>query len=187
MSETRVDEIIKKLALTERVEEKDIPEIDLYMDQVIQLFESKLGENKRFEDDKILTKTMINNYAKGKLLMDIKNKKYSKEHIILMCFIYNMKGILALGDIKLALEKIVLEYNKGEISSKEIRNLYDIYLKGQEKNLKDVKEEVNLDLKNLGEEFDSLKEEEKKLLLSSMLVDKANIYKKLAEKILDGE
>lgn len=182
-----LNDLLEDLNLDNKIILEDIPEIDLYMDQVIQLFESKLGENKRFEDDKILTKTMINNYAKGKLLMDIKNKKYSKEHIILMCFIYNMKGILALGDIKLALEKIVLEYNKGEISSKEIRNLYDIYLKGQEKNLKDVKEEVNLDLKNLGEEFDSLKEEEKKLLLSSMLVDKANIYKKLAEKILDGE
>ena len=182
-----LNDLLESLNLDNNINLEDIPELDLYMDQVIQLFENKLGGNKRFEEDKILTKTMINNYAKGKLLMDIKNKKYSKEHIILMCFIYNMKGILALGDIKLALEKIVLEYNKGEISSKEIRNLYDIYLKGQEKNLKDVKEEVNLDLKNLGEEFDSLKEEEKKLLLSSMLVDKANIYKKLAEKILDGE
>ena len=49
MIETRVDEIIKKLALTERVEEKDIPEIDLYMDQVIQIFEQKLSSSKRKE------------------------------------------------------------------------------------------------------------------------------------------
>ena len=75
MIETRVDEIIKKLALTERVEEKDIPEIDLYMDQVIQIFEQKLSSSKRKENDKVLTKTMINNYAKAKLLMSIKNKK----------------------------------------------------------------------------------------------------------------
>ena len=78
MNETRVDEIIKKLALTERVEEKDIPEIDLYMDQVIQIFEQKLSNSKRKDSDKVLTKTMINNYAKAKLLMSIKNKKYSK-------------------------------------------------------------------------------------------------------------
>ena len=66
MSETRVDEIIKKLALTERVEEKDIPEIDLYMDQVIQIFEQKLSSSKRKENDKVLTKTMkvINEYKK---------------------------------------------------------------------------------------------------------------------------
>ena len=43
------------------------------MDQVIQLFESKLSEQKRNDDEKILTKTMINNYAKGKVI--IANKK----------------------------------------------------------------------------------------------------------------
>ena len=75
MNETSIDEIIKKLALTERVEEKDIPEIDLYMDQVIQIFEQKLSNSKRKDSDKVLTKTMINNYAKAKLLMSIKNKK----------------------------------------------------------------------------------------------------------------
>ena len=84
MNETSIDEIIKKLALTERVEEKDIPEIDLYMDQVIQIFEQKLSNSKRKDSDKVLTKTMINNYAKAKLLMSIKNKKYSKEHLLLM-------------------------------------------------------------------------------------------------------
>ena len=165
-----LNDLLESLNLDNNINLEDIPELDLYMDQVIQLFENKLGGNKRFEEDKILTKTMINNYAKGKLLMDIKNKKYSKEHIILMCFIYNMKGILALSDIKLALGDIV-----------------EGYLKGQEKNIEDIKQEINIDLNNLGEEFNSLESSEKKLLLSAMLVDKANIYKKLAEKILDSE
>ena len=93
MNETSIDEIIKKLALTERVEEKDIPEIDLYMDQVIQIFEQKLSNSKRKDSDKVLTKTMINNYAKAKLLMSIKNKKYSKEHLLLMSMIYDLKGL----------------------------------------------------------------------------------------------
>ena len=179
-----LNDLLESLNLDNNINLEDIPELDLYMDQVIQLFENKLGGNKRFEEDKILTKTMINNYAKGKLLMDIKNKK---EHIILMCFIYNMKGILALSDIKLALGDIVEGYNKEEFNSEDIRKLYKIYLKGQEKNIEDIKQEINIDLNNLGEEFNSLESSEKKLLLSAMLVDKANIYKKLAEKILDSE
>ena len=182
-----LNDLLESLNLDNNINLEDIPELDLYMDQVIQLFENKLGGNKRFEEDKILTKTMINNYAKGKLLIDIKNKKYSKEHIILMCFIYNMKGILALSDIKLALGDIVEGYNKEECNSEDIRKLYKIYLKGQEKNIEDIKQEINIDLNNLGEEFNSLESSEKKLLLSAMLVDKANIYKKLAEKILDSE
>ena len=99
-------EILNSLKLGSNIKLDEIPEIDLYMDQVIQLFESKLSEQKRNEDEKILTKTMINNYAKGKLLLPIKNKKYSKEHIILMSLIYNLKGALSINDIKLSLEKL---------------------------------------------------------------------------------
>ena len=66
-------EILNSLHLESNIKLDEIPEIDLYMDQVIQLFESKLSEQKRNEDEKILTKTMINNYAKGKVV--ITNKK----------------------------------------------------------------------------------------------------------------
>ncbi len=62
------EELIAKfqeLKLEEQITLEDIPEIDLYMDQVIQLFESNLGSAKRTEEDKVLTKTMINNYSKG--------------------------------------------------------------------------------------------------------------------------
>lgn len=179
--------LIDELKLDKTIKLNDIPELDLYMDQVIQLFENEFAETKRFEDDKILTKTMINNYAKGKLLMDIKNKKYSKEHIILMSLIYNMKGILALNDIKLALGDIVERYNKEEVSKEEIRNLYNLYLLGHEKNISDIKENLNIHIDNLGDGFKDLEKNEKKMLLASILVDKANMYKRIAEKILDEE
>ncbi len=60
-----INEILNGLILENNIKLDEIPEIDLYMDQVIQLFESKLSAQKRNEDEKILTKTMINNYAKG--------------------------------------------------------------------------------------------------------------------------
>ena len=71
----KLDEIIASLGLENQLMLEEIPSIDLYMDQVIQLFENKFSELKRNDEDKILTKTMINNYAKGKLLFPIKNKK----------------------------------------------------------------------------------------------------------------
>ena len=100
-------EILNNLSLESNIKLEEVPEIDLYMDQVIQLFESKLSNQKRNDEEKILTKTMINNYAKGKLLLPIKNKKYSKEHIILMSLIYNLKGALSINDIKLCLDEII--------------------------------------------------------------------------------
>ena len=82
-----INSLVEDVKINNFITLEDIPDIDLYMDQVIQLFENKLGYLKRNEEDKILTKTMINNYSKGNLFMDIKNKKYSKNHIILIILI----------------------------------------------------------------------------------------------------
>ncbi|MBF9672487.1 DUF1836 domain-containing protein, partial [Streptococcus pseudopneumoniae] len=78
----------------------DIPSIDLYMDQIISLIDNKLSANKRFESDKILTKTMINNYSKEGLIKPVKGKKYTKEQILQMIIIYSMKNKLTIQEIK---------------------------------------------------------------------------------------
>ena len=79
---------------------EDLPNIELYMDQVTTFLEEQLKNTKRFEDDKIFTKTMINNYAKNRLLPAPVRKKYSKEHILLLLFIYYYKNLLSIGDIE---------------------------------------------------------------------------------------
>ena len=73
---------------------EEIPDIPLYMDQVTTFMDSQLASTKRYEDDKILTKTMINNYAKNNLLPPPNKKKYSKEHVLALLFIYYFKNIL---------------------------------------------------------------------------------------------
>ncbi len=79
---------------------EDIPDIDLYMDQVTTFMEQKLASMTRDpENDKILTKTMINNYAKMGLLIPPVKKKYSREHMIYLLMIYYMKNFLTTGDI----------------------------------------------------------------------------------------
>ena len=79
---------------------EQVPALDLYMDQVLTLFNDGLSDNKRHPDDKLLTKTMINNYSKEKLLHPIKGKKYSHQHIMQMLCVYQLKQTLALGDVK---------------------------------------------------------------------------------------
>lgn len=73
-------EILNNLSLESNIKLEEVREIDLYMDQVIQLFESKLNNQKRNDEEKILTKTMINNYAKGKLLLPIKIKIFKRTY-----------------------------------------------------------------------------------------------------------
>lgn len=98
--ENYLDSILESLSRIDYIKPEDIPNIDLYMDQVTTFMDSHLESTKRFSDDKILTKTMINNYAKNNLLPPPIKKKYSKEHILLLIFIYYFKNILSINDIQ---------------------------------------------------------------------------------------
>ena len=80
---------------------EDIPKIDLYMDQVLTFLGERLRRTARKSDaDKLLTKTMINNYVKNKVMIPPVKKKYSRDHILLLLVIYYMKSFLAIDDIR---------------------------------------------------------------------------------------
>ena len=101
----------------------DIPNIELYMDQVTTFMDEHLKSYKRFDDDKLLTKTMINNYTKNNLLPSPNKKKYSKEHMLLLIFIYYFKSFLSISDIQTIFGPLTEKFY-GENHS---INLEDIY------------------------------------------------------------
>lgn len=115
--------IFAKIAELDYIKPDEIPNIDLYMDQVTTFMEENLASTKRHEDDKILTKTMINNYAKNRLLPAPVRKKYSKEHILLLLFIYYYKNLLSIGDI----EQLFRPVTEQHFNAEEGLNLSDIY------------------------------------------------------------
>ena len=57
-------DLLEQLKSIDYIKPVDIPNIDLYMDQITTFMDEQLAASKRYESDKILTKTMINNYAK---------------------------------------------------------------------------------------------------------------------------
>lgn len=85
---------------------EEIPAIDLYLDQIISLVTDKRMEGSAHYRDRELTKTMINNYSKDGLIAPIKGKKYSKEHIIQMLLVYDLKNTLSIGEIKRILQNV---------------------------------------------------------------------------------
>ena len=97
--------------------------IDLYMDQVTTFMDSQLETSKRHADDKILTKTMINNYAKNNLLPPPEKKKYTKEHVLTLIFIYYFKNILSISDIQSILNPITDKYF-GKDGSYSLEDIY---------------------------------------------------------------
>jgi predicted DNA-binding protein YlxM (UPF0122 family) len=187
MNDFNIDNYINSQKSSDNINLDDFPEIDLYMDQVMQLFESKLSYTKRNPDDKILTKTMINNYAKDDLLMKIKNKKYTKNHLILIGLIYNLKGALSLTDIKTILTPIINSFEKEQ--DYPLHDIYQSFLDIYDLNLEDIRSSSNKIYENIKQLVDNkngtLGDYEEKLLLVFAYTSMSNLYRRMSEKLID--
>ena len=84
----------------------EIPSIDLYLDQITSLMAGKLEDGSPRFSDRVLTKTMINNYSKDGLISPVKGKKYSKDQILQMLIVYSLKNTLSIGEIKRILQSV---------------------------------------------------------------------------------
>lgn len=180
--------IIEILTQIDYVHSNDIPNIDLYMDQVTTFMDSHLASTKRYSDDKILTKTMINNYTKNNLLPPSNKKKYSKEHVLLLILIYYLKSFLSIKDIETLLGPIKEQY----FSAKEGLDLTDIYeeiFKSQNAQLTSMIEEIKEAFAQSEQTFaDAPKDERDTLQIFALLCSLSfDVYvkKMLIEKILD--
>ena len=122
-TESMIRNILERVSRIGYVKPEDIPNIDLYMDQVTTFMEAQLAHSKRYTDDKILTKTMINNYAKNNLLPSPEKKRYTREHMLMLIFIYYFKNILSINDIQSLLGPLTDRYFRSENDM----NLTDIY------------------------------------------------------------
>ncbi|MFN4215401.1 MULTISPECIES: DUF1836 domain-containing protein [Exiguobacterium] len=154
-----------------------LPTIDLYMDQVIQLFEQHYGKMKRDETETILTKTMINNYAKGKLFHPVKNKKYTNEHLMLLSLIYEMKGLLSINDIKETLRP--LNESDEEFS---LEDFYDAYQVQKVQNMQAFEAQAETLLANVRtNETNGIQQS----LAIASAVHMSHLFQRLAEQLID--
>lgn len=134
-------ELQKKLKSIDYIKTEDIPNIGLYMDQITTFMDEQLQACKRYEDDKILTKTMINNYAKNNLLPPPEKKKYSKEHVLTLLFIYYFKNLLSISDIQSILNPLTDHYfgNKDGFTMENVYNeVFRLETEESSKLLKDL-------------------------------------------------
>ena len=136
-----LNSILDSLTNIDYIRAEEIPNINLYMDQVTTFMDEQLASTKRYEDDKILTKTMINNYAKNHLLPPPVKKKYSREHVLILIFIYYFKNILSIKDIETVLKPLTEKYFSGE-SSMDLASIYREICEIEQDRVEPLKETV---------------------------------------------
>lgn len=187
-----LSELLENLKKIDHVKPEDIPSIDLYMDQITTFMDSQLADFKRHEDDKILTKTMINNYAKNDLLPPPVKKKYSKEHVLTLIFIYYFKNILSISDIQSILNPITDKYfGKSDESNYSLEDIYREVFSLEYRETMRIMKDLTKKISASQQTFPDASEEEAELLRNfsfiCMLSYDVYVKKTLIEKMIDRE
>ena len=192
-----VGKILAGFSVTEA---DDIPKIDLYMDQVLTFLSERLRRTvRKSEADKLLTKTMINNYVKNKVLIPPVKKKYGRDHILLLMLIYYMKNFLAIDDIRKIVEPVSEKYARPTTKSAEqltgrkhrysMTDVYTEVFNHVSMNVERFPEEVSKILDETDQAFMNAPEEDLEMLRRFNVICQlsADIYlrKLLIEKLLD--
>lgn len=189
-----LNSILSSISRIDYIRPNEIPNIDLYMDQVTTFMEEQLKRTKRYEEDKILTKTMINNYAKNNLLPPPVKKKYSKEHVLVMIFIYYFKNILSIKDIESVLTPITEKtFDKKE--SLDMTSVYEEICQMEKSRIDDLKKDVTNSYELAMDSFSELPPEEKEYLqlfaficnLSFDVYVKKQIIEKMIDDLADAD
>lgn len=158
-----INSILESVSRMDYIKPEDIPNIDLYMDQVTTFMEEQLSSTKRYEDDKILTKTMINNYAKNKLLPSPEKKRYSREHVLMLIFIYYFKNILSISDIQTLLTPLTEKYFKS-MTEKDMTYIYNEVFSMENEQIESLKKDLLRKYKASQETFSDANEKDQEAL-----------------------
>ncbi len=184
-----INSILAGVSRIDYIKPEDIPNIELYMDQVTTFMEEQLASTKRYDEDKILTKTMINNYAKNKLLPPPEKKRYSREHILMLIFIYYFKNILSINDIRTLLTPIAEKYFKS-MTDKDMTYIYNEVFSMEKEQIESLKKDLLRKYKTAQNTFeDADKEDQENLKRFSFICQLSfDVYikKMMIEHLIDG-
>jgi len=133
-----------------RVKEEDFPDMDIYMDQAETFMNKELSIYKKREKDKVITKTMIGNYVKHNMLPRPVNKRYSKDHLVLLTLIYYLKGTFQMEEIEKLIKPLIDNYNSEFDEKFDLSSLYTAIFRVQA-------EEQELLPENLSDTIDKIK------------------------------
>ncbi len=184
-----LNSILKSLDQVDYIKPEEVPNIELYMDQVTTFMDEHLSSTKRYSEDKILTKTMINNYTKNNLLPPSVKKKYSREHVLLLIFIYYFKNILSIKDIETLLKPLKEKYFSND-SSVKLSELYREVCEIEKSRIQPLKESIQEAYERSASSFSALPDggEKDELQLFTFLCSLSfDVYlkKTMIEKIID--
>jgi len=188
-----MNDLLNEIKNFDRVKSDDIPNIDLYMDQVTTFMDDHLGLFRRNNTDKVLTKTMINNYSKYDLLPPTVKKKYTNDHVIMMLFIYYLKPILSITDIKELMVPIREMFIDGDLPEgfTGLKDFHDRIVECESSNFHIFEDRMHETMEVAKDLFKDVKDDKKQELLtifatSYLFTIQASAQKHMITQLIDG-
>ncbi|MCB7305399.1 DUF1836 domain-containing protein [Bariatricus massiliensis] len=187
-TEDLLNSILESIGRIDYIRPANIPNIDLYMDQVTTFMEEQLKSTKRYKEDKILTKTMINNYAKNNLLPPPVKKKYTKEHVLVLIFVYYFKNLLSIKDIEILLKPLTDRYFASDAEF-DMQQIYEEVCKMEKGRIEQMQESIRDMYASAQDAYEDAPEEEREYLQLFAFICNLSfdvyVKKQLIEKLID--
>lgn len=174
----QMKQIVKEATSDADLTLSEIPKIDLYLDQILSLVSEKNEQGSDRYKERMLTKTMINNYSKEGAILPIKGKKYNRRQVLQILFIYSLKSTLSIGEIKRMFDgaNTIEEFGEAEFES-----LYSDFLMMKEHSRKETEKICDAVLEGLSLDTDK---DADYLRLCLSLVTLSNYLKNVAEEMI---
>lgn len=148
---------------------QSLPDLELYMDQVLTLLAREL-ESFSAEDDKSLTSNMINNYVKDGVLPRPEKKKYNREHFSRLIMLCQLKNVLTIPEVDTLLQSLQADGSA--------RECFDRFMELRASAFASLQEELSLP-----EDADS----HTQMDIALQLAIKANLYRWAAANLIAEE
>ncbi|WP_130863185.1 DUF1836 domain-containing protein [Bacilliculturomica massiliensis] len=188
----RYEEFVKKI-MEEYVKKGTIPvgafpDMELYMDQTVLFMNRKLDIYRKDPKEPVITKTMIGNYAKHDLIPRPVNKRYTRDHLLLLTLIFHLKGTFQMQEIELLMKPLIDNYNSAFDEKFDFGQIYegvmDVFAEEREKLADQVDGQIGRIKDMLGlDEFADDDTTELFMLIASLALQ-ADARKYLAQKLL---
>lgn len=184
------EKTIKDLEDFNLPEYKELPDIALYMEQIVGYIKECLEQFSN-KDDSIITPFMVNNYVKAKIINPPKDKKYNRDHIGYLIAISMLKSVVSMRDIA-----VFIDLDRKSDLYTDKQNLYSFFKSIENESLKNVIHKVktrtevfkkaNNSKKNKKENFsEDLYEQANLAYIALRLYTESECNKLIADKIMN--
>lgn len=187
----RYEQFAEKLALEYQkkglADGKSVPDIDLYIDQMVSCLNSELSLYAKNGEGPI-TKGIVSNYTKHKMIPGPEGKRYTKDHCIFMLLVYYLKGCFSMDQVQRLMKPILSNYDSAWDDNVDMQAYYKEILAAVRKSEEDFSEQLQeriLENKKFLADRGSDDDISELILLITILIMRSNEERYMAEKLLD--